>query len=717
MNSRGVTPISTSFIQDRIRRIVSASWLGTIQARLYLAFGTAAAITIIGSLISLYAFTNISETATEIVSQSLPATENSLRLAEETQNLVASAPELMNATDESHRLKIAENISLQARNIAARIERLHILNPRISEEIKSVQVAMVERLNVLDRTVTDRIITSVRLNALRLSMVKLRDKFFETLIPAIDDANFDLMTKTEVIGNRTTLNESVETLRLLLEVQAEANLLAGLLTEASLVTDSARLEPLRELIDAGRRKIETNLKALADANLGKKLMDLHDEFAPVAGQGGIVALRALELQRQHEAQLAFMETQSEAAKLKKAVDSLVEYQGNNARTISTRATEQIRSGQILLIALSIFALAAAGLIAWLYVGRNIAHRLGMLSGAMRRMADGDLTVLIPQDGRDEIADMARTLLVFRKATADASAARETEMHHARESEVRRQRVEAATRKFEQAVADIVEALDRASKSMDTSAHAMADGASRNQAEALTTAAAAEETTTNVGNVARGVEEIAQSVLHISAQVADSTSVARQAAQEAQVITATVEGLSASVGQIGDVSTLIRNIAAQTNLLALNATIEAARAGDAGRGFAVVAQEVKNLAAQTEKATEDITRQISLIEETTSHAADAMKTIAKTITRLDEIAGIVAVAIEQQGSVVKEIAQAASGAADGTRHVSVNISQVSQGATETGQVANFVLSAAGELSSRSNMLRSEVERFLTQVRAA
>jgi methyl-accepting chemotaxis protein len=150
---------------------------------------------------------------------------------------------------------------------------------------------------------------------------------------------------------------------------------------------------------------------------------------------------------------------------------------------------------------------------------------------------------------------------------------------------------------------------------------------------------------------------------------------------------------------------------------VTSSIHGARLLGTGRGFAVVAQEVKSLAAQTERATEDITRQISSIEETTSRSVDVMKTIAKTITRLDEIAGVVAAAIEQQGSVAQEIAQAAGAAADGTRHVSENISQVSRGATETGQVANVVLSAANELSTRSEMLKSEVERFLLQVRVA
>jgi methyl-accepting chemotaxis protein len=363
------------------------------------------------------------------------------------------------------------------------------------------------------------------------------------------------------------------------------------------------------------------------------------------------------------------------------------------------------------------ALVAAGLIAWLYVGRNVARRLGLLSDIMWRIAGGDRIVAIPEDGRDEIADMARTLIVFRKATADVAAARENEAQLALTSEARRQKVEAATKDFERAVSEIIAAVDGASRAMDGSARAMAKAANQNQMQAVTTAAASEQASANVRSVASAAEEIAASVEHISAQVRDSAAVARQAANETQLITDAVESLADAVGQIGDISKLIRNIAAQTNLLALNATIEAARAGKAGRGFAVVAQEVKGLAAQTEKATEDITRQISTVEATTARAVLAMKTIAGTIARLDEIAHVVAVAVQQQGTVTQEIASSACGAAEGTRDVSKNIDQVSQSAIEAGHVANAVLNALGELAARSRTLREEVERFLVQVRVA
>ena len=691
-------------------------WLSTVRARLYLAFGFAAALTIVGALVAFYEFTIIGMTTNEIVSRSLPTTTVSLRLAEQTASLVSSGPRLMSSGTDKSRGEIMDVIGRQERDVESGIAHLKALGVAKADDIEASQAALMERLNALNQTVSNRITMSNERSYLASSVRAAHEALLIGLAPAIDDANFDLMMNAKQ-ETGAALEARLELLRRLLQTESEANLLAGLLTEASLVNDASRLEPLRDLIDSAHRKIAKNLNAIADRAQREKLSALYKSLGAIGADDGIVAARAYELNQQKEAFAAFTAAQAEASKLKHAVDDLVEQQGRKAQEVSSYAASQIRSGQFILIMLSIAAVIGATLVAWLYVGRSLARRLGLLSNAMRRIADGDLEVNVQDNRNDEIADMGRALVFFRQATADAASARRKEGEQTRTLESRRQLVEAATREFEGAVANIVQTLDRAAEAMDRSARDMASTAGRNQEQALATAAASEEATTNVGIVATAAEEIAQSIEHIAARVANSATVASQASGEAKAITDAVESLSASVDEIGEVSDLISSIAAQTNLLALNATIEAARAGEAGRGFAVVAQEVKGLATQTGKATGEITRHIVSIEQTTERSVQAIKKIAATITQLSENASDVAVAMRQQDSVTQEIARNAGAAAKGTRDVAENIGEVSNSAVKTGQVASTVLTAAAELAEQSHQLRREVERYLAQLRVA
>jgi signal transduction histidine kinase/DNA-binding response OmpR family regulator len=414
VSSAMAAPASTQADRSGRGRAATLSWMSTIRARLYVALGFMAGITVVCSLIALYAFTNIGGITTKIVSQSMPETVHSIRLAEGTSGLVASAPRLMTAEDESQRSEIAEQIARQTRDFLARIDQLRVLDAKVGREIHAAQIAMIDRISALNQAVTERITTSGQRQAMAASIRKAHEELLIGLTPAIDDANFELMTKSQGAENKAASNQAIESLRHLLEVQAEANLLAGLLIESSMVTESVRLQPLRENIDAARRRIETSLNALADPEQRKRLIGLHERLAAMAGQDGIVDVRAQELLRQQEAQLAFAATQTEAVKLKQAVDRLVEQQGKDAAAVSARAAEQIRSGRTLLIALSIVALVAAGLIAWLYVGRNIVSRLARLSSAMLAIAAGRRESAVPVTGTDEIGAMGRAVEVFRR---------------------------------------------------------------------------------------------------------------------------------------------------------------------------------------------------------------------------------------------------------------------------------------------------------------
>ncbi|WP_029010948.1 methyl-accepting chemotaxis protein, partial [Azospirillum halopraeferens] len=222
---------------------------------------------------------------------------------------------------------------------------------------------------------------------------------------------------------------------------------------------------------------------------------------------------------------------------------------------------------------------------------------------------------------------------------------------------------------------------------------------------------------NVQTVAAASEELGSSITEISRRVSESARISRDAQGAAERTNTTVEGLATAAQRIGDVVSLIQNIAGQTNLLALNATIEAARAGEAGKGFAVVASEVKALANQTARATEDIAAQIAEIQAQTGGAVTAIRDIGKTISDVNEIAGTIAAAVEEQAAATQEIGRNVQQAACGTQEVSDNITGVSTAAREAGTAAAEVLSAANRLSQEAGTLRTEVDGFIARVRAA
>jgi len=271
--------------------------------------------------------------------------------------------------------------------------------------------------------------------------------------------------------------------------------------------------------------------------------------------------------------------------------------------------------------------------------------------------------------------------------------------------------------FSATVGNIVDTVSSASTELEAAAGTLTKTAEQTQQLSATVAAASEEASANVQSVASATEEMTSSVNEISRQVQESAKIANEAVQQAQETDARINALSQAAGRIGDVVKLITAIAEQTNLLALNATIEAARAGEAGRGFAVVASEVKNLASQTAKATEEIGAQIAGMQSATQNSVAAIKEIGATIGRISSIASTIAAAVEEQGAATQEIARNVGEAAKGTAQVASNITDVNQGAGETGSASSQVLSSAQSLSGESNRLKLEVDKFLSTVRAA
>lgn len=362
-------------------------------------------------------------------------------------------------------------------------------------------------------------------------------------------------------------------------------------------------------------------------------------------------------------------------------------------------------------------LLISGLASFL-MGHSVSKPLTGMTTAMERLTSGDTSIVVPGQGRvDELGAMARAVQVFKDALISKLLADNAAKQEADAKTRRADLLDNLTRGFEANVAVLIQGLAGAATEMEATAQSMTGTADHTLRQSATAMSAAQQTSTNVQTVAAASEEMSASIQEIMHQAGQSARIAHQAAEEARRTDALVQQLATGAERIDAVVSMISKIAGQTNLLALNATIEAARAGDAGRGFAVVASEVKELAAQTTRATEEIAGQINAIQQATHQSVNAIQEIGKTITEMASVSTAIAAAMEQQGAATQEIARNVQEAASGTERVTDSIVDVRQGASSTGAAASQVLGAASELSRQSEHLALEVERFLATVRAA
>ncbi len=499
-----------------------------------------------------------------------------------------------------------------------------------------------------------------------------------------------------------------------IEAYLEATL--ALRDPASLAAHRDRLAQLKKDYDERREywsksdlapEIKTKLVERSHSHVQRFWSITEQSFLPALARGDTAA-----------ATKAYADMTAAYTAHRAVIDEIVKQTNDDNAATEAEATSQVKLFTMVLgiVAAVVFAMVGAGLLGVAY---GVVRPITRMTEVMRRLAGGDLAVQVPSTSRrDEVGAMAGTVQVFKDEALRVKAmeAEQTAQKSKNEAD-RRAAMASVADGFEAAIGKIVETLSAASTELEAAATSLTKTTETTQQLSTTVAATSEQASTNVQSVASATEEMGASVGEIGRQVQELSRISNEAVRQAQATDERIAQLSHAANRIGDVTQLITTIAEQTNLLALNATIEAARAGEAGKGFAVVAQEVKSLAAQTAKATTEISAQIAEIQTATQDSVTAIKEIGTTIGRISGIAAAIAAAVDEQGAATQKISRNVQQAAAGTTQVASSVVDVSRSATASGTASAQVLSSARSLADESQQLKRELARFLATVRAA
>ena len=693
-----------------------------VRGSLFAAFAVLAGMAIVISAGAGMVLHHRAGTMVDLSARDIPRLAASLQLSAQSASLASQGPGLlvsqsddalnerikkMNEIQRGTQEKLGEIIELGADKTV--VAALGETVKNIEEATKSLVSASHERLEAAAQH-------DKQYDALRAAQAA----FVAAAGPAMMDAqaqlNAILSSASPSADDATQAARTVEQLGNLI---ASGNLAAADMSAALSANGSGTLEAIEKEFKAIQERVKSNLDLLPKNAATKTLGDAAIKLLALGeGKSRVFKLRQKELDANDYGQTVLDESRKLNVGLGISVQQLVDGVQSDTNASTWQARQEISYATLIMLALGVATLIGSILFVWRYVGGNILRRISRLQRSMQLLSDGDLESEIYRSSQhDEIAAMANALHIFRESMIERRDL-STEQDKDRIAKAERAtRMETRIVEFEGAVRAALDNLQRSANSMQTTAQSMSATADQSNALVNTVASAAEETSVNVQTVSSGTEELSSSIAEIGRQVVTSAQIAGKAVEEAGATDATMQGLADNASRISVVVDLIQVIASQTNLLALNATIEAARAGEAGRGFAVVASEVKSLANQTAKATDEIRSQIASMQQVTTSAVSAIRNIGQTIGEINDVTTAIAAAVEEQGAATREIARNIQHAAGGTAEVSSNIVGVSTASAEAGRAASEVLSASDELRREADMLRSEIDAFLSNIRAA
>jgi methyl-accepting chemotaxis protein len=690
-----------------------------VNTKLQTAFGVVAALTVVAATVAFISFSEIERGFDRVSGQQVPVMTDAMRLSIISGDISAAGARFISAKNVNDQTAISAIIEQKRRELAVVMER--VSRAGSDSPAFPLVVTMSRRLEAnlteLEEAISERSALHARLDAQLDAVLKAHARVRELLIPIVDDSYFNAVITAEDVGRsgERLISNQIFRLRNALEIATRTHLIASLISEGSIAREASALVPVEERFKAAAERLDKETATLANSEVKSATGGL-----VLLGQGAdsVFALRARELYLATRADNTIDENVAIQRELDDAVNALVrEAEANMQRGVANLSGNLDRNRTLLIFVAVASLLAAAG-IGVFYVRRRLVQRLISISDAMRQLSSGNIDISAPPvAGHDEVGDMVRALEVFRASEIERRGLTERERVDQLAQRERAAEIDQIIGDFQATVTAVIGSVAENVSVMETTARTLSKVASKADLQARAVSQSSETTSSNVRTVAGATEELGASIRNISDQTAHASAVVERANEIAQSADQVVAQLVTGASRIGDVVKLIQAIAEQTNLLALNATIEAARAGEAGRGFGVVASEVKALANQTAKATEDIATQISSIQHSTTDVVEAIKSISNVMGEIAQISMTISGAVDEQSASTQEIGRNVREVSNGTQELAGKMAIVTEAIDETNHAASVVLEASNSLTAQTGTLRTAVDGFLRRVSAA
>jgi len=661
-----------------------------VGGKLLSAFSVVAVLTALSTVVSLLCFSAVEANLGNFAARQMPSLTNAMHLSAISGEISAAAARLINARTSGDLKTLAASIVDKRRELDEALQQLQetdSANPAVAKLMTLAQ-RLSANLSELQEVIAER-------TDLRAQIV--------TLVANLHQTHSQLLEQLVKLSDAQALR-----------VSANANLLVALISEGSSLREPTEFRRIQDLLKGASEQLHQSAASLSNDNVSKITTQL---LSLGTGSQSIFARHARETFIATRADATIDENVVIQRELDKTVADLTSGAEAGVKVTTASLTDTLGRSRILLLVVALVSIMASVGVGAFYVQRRLVKRLIAISIAIRRLAFGDTNATLPSiSTKDEMGEMVRALQVLRAGEVERRKLVERERAEQAAQQQRATSIDGIIDEFRATVTSVVSSLTGHASAIKATASGLSAIANEADTQARDISRSSETTSSNVRSVADATKKLGVSIQEINQQAVQTRGVVNRAADIAHSAHELGDRLSAGAHRIGDVVNLIRDVAEQTNLLALNATIEAARAGQAGRGFAVVANEIKQLASQTAKATEDITAQIAAIQASTIETVEVIQSINAVTDDVAQFTTAVASAVEQQNNAAQTITQNVHGAATGVRDLAGNITEVTRAIGETNRYAAEVLEVADTLSAQTSTIDKAVETLLKKITA-